>query len=159
MFSTEWLTPFFDKIISKSIECPILPAEESLLSKGLSFCPRLPRLNSFELKQDLHVSEFSCQLRLKEYFNHHNGDNNGNLIPPFWKKSNWIPPINRNVALEMCIKVIHLDINSVLNQGSKRHYQHNQALVSLRSRTDIIIKKQIKGQPPWWCYVKITFKK
>ena len=41
------------------------PAEVSLLEKGLSFCPKPPRPNTFELKKDL--QEFSRRLRLKEF--------------------------------------------------------------------------------------------
>ena len=41
-------------------------SEVSLLSRGLSFCPRPPPVNRFELRQDF--LDFTRRFRLREYF-------------------------------------------------------------------------------------------
>ena len=127
-----------------------LSADEiSLLSKGLGFCPTPTRLDTFEVKRDL--TQFTRRLRLKEYFyNIDDEDEEDRGYVPLRRSSKWTPPVNRDVALETYIKGITQDIDEELRRRPK-FCHHNltkdqrKALVSLRSRTDIVIKKADKG--------------
>ena len=77
----------------------LTPAENSLLSKGLSFCPTPKEIDIFALKKDM--SDYVRRLRLKEYFC---GDEavGGDFSqkPAFRKKSSWCPDRNRDLILE-----------------------------------------------------------
>ena len=122
--------------------------EISLQEKGLTFFPRPPRLDKFQLKQN--TSSFVRRLRLKEYF--YPQDDDEHLPPnPFWIKSGWTPPASRDVALETYIKGITQDIERALYQEPKKYQRDNltkeerRPLISLGMRTDIIIKKADKG--------------
>ena len=122
-------------------------SEISVLSKGLSFCPKPPRIESFQLRQDL--ARFIRRLRLKEYF--FCEDDNDNEYSPFRKRSHWTPPPNRNMALETYIKALMKDFEKELHQRPKKFYRDNltkderEALFSLKTRTDIVIKRADKG--------------
>ena len=69
---------------------------------------------------------------------------------PLRRTSTWTPPLNRHAALESYIKVIKDNIQEQ-TQGPKKSRRDNltkeerKALVSLRSRTDIVIKRADKG--------------
>jgi hypothetical protein len=79
---------------------PLNSTESSLLSKGLIFCPNLPKINVRELDEAL--DQFARRLRVKEYV-HSKKETSEDLstdesdikevidIPRFVKKSNWIP--------------------------------------------------------------------
>ena len=68
---------------------PLSDSEISLLSRGLSFCPKPSRINKFQIKED--VQQFSRWLRLREYF--HNSDETTNeTLNPFKRKSKWATP-------------------------------------------------------------------
>ena len=124
-------------------------AEISLLSKGLKFCPLPPRPDSFQLKKDL--IEFSRRLRLKEYFwDSEDDDEEDVAYKPLRRTSTWTPPLNRDAALESYIKVINDNIQEQVQRPRKSRRdnltkEEREALVSLRSRTDIVIKKADKG--------------
>ena len=74
-------------------------AENSLLSKGLSFCPTPAGIDTYTLKKD--VLEYVRCIRLREYF-YKDDDVDGNFsdIPAFRKKSHWCPEKNRDLFLE-----------------------------------------------------------
>ena len=102
------------------------PAKVSLLLKGLCFCPTPPRLNSYLFQQDF--PQFVCRIQLKEYFyneEEEDKDSGDQLINPFRKKFRWIPPSNRDIALETYVKAIKHDIDEVLRQLLKRHRWDN----------------------------------
>ena len=80
----------------------------SLLLRGLSFCPKPCRFDTFQLKQDL--KDFTRCLRLKEYFFNPSGENDDMEIEPFCKKSSWLPPPNRETELETYIRAVNKDI-------------------------------------------------
>ena len=99
----------------------------------------------------LHVSQFKCRLRLKEYSW---GDEYGNIedetYKPLKRSSVWKPPLNKDPALETYIKAINNDIQKQIQRPKKFCHdnltkEERQGLVSLRSRTDIVIKKANKG--------------
>ena len=83
-------------------------AEVKLLSKGLSFCPTLQKIDWIELKADL--EDFSHRLRLKEYFH---GCESSNYISDsnyFKKKDLWSPNKDRDLGFELFIQLLKSDI-------------------------------------------------
>ena len=129
------------------LNIPLSSDEKDLLSRGLSFCPKPSKIDRFQLKED--IQQFFRRLRLKELFHESEGDNDE--IPRFRKKSNWTPPCNRDPALETYIKASKDDIHRALDRSPRNRphdnltSQERKALLSLRNRTDIIIKPADKG--------------
>lgn len=137
---------------------PLSEDEESLLSKGLGFCPTPSRLNIQNLREDM--DSFFRRLRLKEYFarkreedgisEHSDSDtDDADINDVFKKKSTWTPKCSKSIALESYIDAVteKVEINmprqdfpiSNLNEGEF------QALKHLEKREDIVIKKADKG--------------
>ena len=85
--------------------------ELSVLSKGLKFAPQPPRVNRFQLKQDLEA--FGRRMRLQELFSDQEASNE-DYDPDleknrFKKKSTWKPPKNRDPALEAYLRAVESD--------------------------------------------------
>ena len=122
---------------------PLSPAETSLLSKGLKFCPTPPTADQIALSQDL--SSFYRRIRLKEFFL----DEPPSEPEPFRPSSSWIPPKNRVPCLETYIQAVSSQVRSSNFSDNRSHdnlpREERQALSSLRTRTDIIIKPADKG--------------
>ena len=72
-------------------------SEQKILEKGLKFTPTPERGNQQELKED--IFEFTRKLRLAEYF-YGTEDPDISLVK---NKSDFIPPRNRNAALDRYI--------------------------------------------------------
>ena len=124
-------------------------SEISLLCKGLTFCPLPSRPDTFQLKKDL--IQFSRRLRLKEYFWDSEDDNEEDVAYKLLRRASvWTPLVNRDAALESYIKLINDNIQEQIQTPRKccrdnLTKEERQALVSLRTRTDIVIKKADKG--------------
>ena len=77
-------------------------------------------------------------------------DENGDTeIDPFQKKSSWVPPLNRVMALETYITAVGRDITKTLPRNPS-HYdnltkEERRALRFFMTRTDIVIRKADKG--------------
>ena len=121
---------------------PLCPGELQLLSRGLSFCPRPPKLNSTEILDDL--ERYNRRLRLKEYFATVEAMEDDRR--PFRPPSNWMPPKGRNDALEVFISQVRRTVEQSLEARATWRAKDNismderRALKSLRERTDIVIK-------------------
>jgi hypothetical protein len=117
-------------------------AELNLLSRGLKFCPTPLEVNQIELSQDL--TQYYRRIRLREFFL----DEPSSEPEPFRKKSTWVPPKNRVPAMETYVQVVSSEVN---NSAPTHRIQDNmpreerQALNSIKTRTDIIIKPADKG--------------
>ena len=121
---------------------PLSPAESSLLSKGLKFCPTPPEVNQIELNHDL--SRFYRTIRLKEFF----VDEPPSAPEPFRQKSSWVPPKNRVPALETYVQAVNsqvLSSDTPITTHDNLPREERKALTSLKNRTDIIIKPADKG--------------
>ena len=87
----------------------LTPAEMSLLSKGLSFCPTPKEVDIFALREDMF--DFVRPLRLEEYYC---GD--GSIHedfsdqPAFRKRSTWCPERNRDAILETYVSLLEKKI-------------------------------------------------
>ena len=104
--------------------------EMSLLSRGLSFCPKPSRIDQFQLRDD--IKRFSRRLRLREFF-YDPEEINEDLINPFKPKSNWTPEINREPALEAYIKSVREDIYRILDRGHPRRSNDNITSLEIKA--------------------------
>ncbi|XP_072041826.1 uncharacterized protein [Amphiura filiformis] len=102
-----------------------------------------PEVNQVELSQDL--TQYYRRIRLREVFL----DEPASEPEPFRKKSSWVPPKNRVPAMETYVQVVSSQVNNSANSPHRTHdnlpREERQALKSLRTRTDIIIKPADKG--------------
>ena len=140
--------------------------EQSLLAKGLNFCPRPTSFDRGKLTED--TKAFSRRLRLKSHFTKPDPkfDNTKEPItdkqqPPcydsdidepdryhqFKPKSDWQPPLQSR-TLETFIQNVESDISAF--QPVKSHKQNltkgeKSALHTLKQRDDIVIKPADKG--------------
>ena len=89
--------------------------EINLLEKGLKFTPTPVKTDSQEITEDL--AEFTRKVRLAEYF-HDCEDTDISFVK---NKSNFVPPKNRNQALDEFIKSVE---NIPLNSKDKRIKDH-----------------------------------
>ena len=125
----------------------LTPAEMSLLSKGLSFCPTQKEVDIFALKREMF--DFVRRLRLKEYYC---GDESidGDFLdqPAYGKRSTWCSERNRVAVLETYVSLLEKKILSQ-DLGIRCHRNlfkdEQEALENLRRYDDIIIKPADKG--------------
>ena len=135
--------------------------EETVLSKGLNFCPVPSKINRLELDKDL--DNFARRLRLKEFFyqtgrkklqdadmsdSDEDGNNDDITIQLFKKKSDWNPPKSKNDNLEAFINTTKSEIKSNLLPNKKiNNLSKNErtAIKNLSERNDITIKPADKG--------------
>ena len=125
----------------------LTPAEMSLLSKGLSFCPTPKEVDIFALKKDMF--DFVRRLRLKEYYcGEESIDGDFSDQAAFRKRSTWCPERNRDAILETYVsllekKILSQDLNIRCHRNLSQDEQ--EALENLRRYEDIIIKPADKG--------------
>ncbi len=130
-------------------EAELSSTELSLLSRGLKFAPQSPRINRFQLKQDL--AAFGRRMRLKELFYDPDASSEDEYDPEerkFKEKSTWNPPKNRDPALEAYLKAVEADawrLTSSTKRVDNLTPPERRALTQLRSCTDIVIKPADKG--------------
>ena len=132
-------------------------AEYRLLGKGLKYCPKPKSHDKIQLKQD--VFEFSRKLRLREFFNAKNSEENDSepnacennfdyIKRNSGPKSTFVPPSGRDTSLDFYIDSI---TNEILQNEKKYKFTPNlspeelEALKQLRSDNSIVIKKADKG--------------
>ena len=132
--------PSSDSIINLS-SITLSHTENVLLAKGVGFCPTPRNIDSLQLNQDM--LNFSRRMRLKEYFF---GKQQQEDYNPFKPKSSWNPP-KRNQTLELFLHRVCSDIQNITfnRHNDNLTREERQALRSLRSNTDIIIKPADKG--------------
>ena len=100
--------------------------ELKILSKGLKFAPQPPKVNRFELKQDLEA--FGRRMRLREFFFDPEASEDEEYNPEerrFKEKSTWKPPKNRDTLLE-----------AYLNPTSRMRARGNELNVKLTSASE-----------------------
>ncbi len=143
----------------------LTPAQLSLLSKGLNFCP-MPgspnTCNKGELAAD--ISRFKRNLRLIAFFGENNGSRPSNNVTPdantgqgttpppcshpdLRDKSPWTPPIGP-LALERLLFLIEQDLGKYTPTPPTQknlHRSERAALAELKAMSDIIIKPADKG--------------
>ena len=118
-------------------ECPLSSDEVQLLSRGLSFCPTPPHLNSPQVLDDL--ERYNRRLRLKEFFAGKEEDD----ARPFRPPSHWMPPKGRDEALKVYISKVRTDVEQSLAARRKYKAKDNltagerSALKALMAREDV----------------------
>ena len=121
-------------------------AGNSLLSKGLSFCPTPTGIDTYSLQKD--VLEYVRRIWLKEYFYKHDDvDGNFSDVPVFRKKSHGCPEKNGYKFLEAYATALQRKIFEG-NMASKNYrnltIEEQRALEALR-KYDIVIWQADKG--------------
>ena len=121
-------------------------AEETLLNRGLSFCPT-SKLDEVKLFQS---TEFFCrEVRLAEYFDNSNSDN---LQPNYTahKSTVWTPPAGRNLCMYTFVNHVRGHPNTFI-KSKKNLNVHNlpteekKALNNLMTDREIVIRKADNG--------------
>ena len=146
------VTNTFPSTVVNISDVQLSPTEVTLLSKGLTFCPTPPKLDTFQLQNDL--DNFHRRLRLKEFFyDSEDSDEEAYQPTPFrQKKRKWTPPKNREPALESYIQTVTENVKK--STCHKRRIKDNltreerATLKSLRCRVlagEIVIKPADKG--------------
>ena len=105
--------PERNSIVVNLSRVPLSETESNLLSRGLSFCPTPRHLSKIEIIDDLE-SYFRC-LCLREFFIDQDGEEEGDAETPFRLPSNWMPPKDRDAALETYIRKVRTDVECELN--------------------------------------------
>ena len=92
----------------------LTPAEMSLLSKGLSFCPTPKEVDIFAWRKDMF--DFVRRLRLKGYYcGDESVDGDFSDQPAFRKRFTWWPERNRDAILETYVSLSWLE-KKILSQ-------------------------------------------
>ena len=129
---------------------PLSTDEKLLLSRGLSFCPTPPSVNTFQLQCDLKT--FYRRLRLREYFLDKevviDRDKEHNTFR--LRNRRWNPPKNREPALETFIRAVDESVHttSIKRVHDNLTRSERKALQSLKQRiaeNEIEIKPSDKG--------------
>ena len=125
----------------------LTPAEMSLLSKGLSFCPTPKEVDMFALKKDMF--DFVRRLRLKEYYcGDESVDGDFSDQPVFRKRSTWCPERNMDAIFETYVsllekKILSQDLSIRCHRNLFKNEQ--EAFENLTRYDDIIVKPDDNG--------------
>ena len=139
-------------------KCDLSAAEESLLRRGLSFCPSTGSLNTHRLSLDLHA--FYRRVRLRDFFYNHpsnEADEERSVLdmtnlrqPSVWQppKTSITPEVNvfiNSFHRGVVSAIHHTPRVDELSRADNLSPAERQALVSLSKRRDIVIKPADKG--------------
>ena len=130
--------------------------EESLLQKGLKFCPKPNDIDKTQINVD--TTKFIRRMRLKEFWSHENDQINEDnydsessralqSIFPHQLGRQWTPKTGRNEVLDQFCSNVKTGMSNI----KCKYFQDNLtkgerlALHSLRNNKDIIIKNADKG--------------
>ncbi len=138
--------------IPEDLELP--QQEKSVLAKGLTFVPQNKRNNEFNTRYD--VEQFYRRLRLRYHFSDQDNDEDAAEVDTFTrlaeeKKSNWTPSPGASNTLDLYVDKCRHEISNLDLTSSPPRFTSNitteerQAIQSLRSNQDIVIKRADKG--------------
>ena len=115
----------------------------SVISKGLKFVPT-PVTDENKIRRQLlqDFEEFARRMRLQYIFHAKNTEPH-----PFHVKSDWVPPLQKSVALESYLESVKIQLAEIKPSNPKNNLSHNEykALTELVNNTEIILKKADKG--------------
>ena len=116
--------------------------ETQLLAKELTFCPKPRLINWTEVNADF--NQFARRMRITEFFHDHSTDNESN---PFYPKSLWTPPTDRDDVLNAFLNAVKHDLLTTKPKYIPDNLPKAQrrALHKLKRRHDIVIKSADKG--------------
>ena len=115
----------------------------NLLSRGLKFIPTPATRENLIRRQLLNdFEQFARRMRLQYIF--HRKDNNPH---PFHVRSDWIPPVQPSVALEIYLEKIKIELAEINVSRPKDNLPQSErnALTELMSNKNIVLKKADKG--------------
>ena len=110
--------------------------------RGLGFCPSPRHIDWTEVNVD--CDEFARRLRITEFFHDYTTDNQSD---PFYPKSLWTPPTDRDDALYAYLIDVKHDLLTTKHRSIRDNLPKDQrrALRLLKQRHDIVIKSANKG--------------
>ena len=114
-----------------------------MISKGLKFVPT-PVTDENNIRRQLlqDFEKFARRMRLQYIFHTKNTEPH-----PFHVKSDWIPPVQKSVALESYLESVKIQLAEIKPSKPKNNLSHNEykALTELVNNTETIFKKADKG--------------
>ena len=117
--------------------------QTNLLAKGLKFIPT-PKENETQIRRHLlkDYENFARRMRLQYIF-----FGEDNEPHPFHVKSNWIPPVQKSVALESYLEEVKVQLAEIQLTKPKDNLLNTErkALKTLRENPNINLKKADKG--------------
>ena len=117
--------------------------QTNLLAKGLKFIPT-PKENETQIRRHLlkDFENFARRMRLQYIF-----FGEDNEPHPFHVKSNWIPPVQKSVALESYLEEVKVQLAEIQLTKPKDNLLNTErkALKTLRENPNINLKKADKG--------------
>ena len=129
---------------------PLKENEISLLSKGLKFIPKPPKINNTEIKKAF--AEFSRKVKIQYLFGkkkcNYGNDDDDEKTRIFYKKSNWTPEDSRIFPdLIEDLKDLKKELDDIRPSqvGKNISKQEMHAIKSLRNNPNIILKPADKG--------------
>ena len=114
-----------------------------MISKGLKFVPTPVTDENNIRRQLLQDSEkFVRRMRLQYIFHTKNTEPH-----PFHVKSDWVPPVQKSVALESYLESVKIQLAEIKPSKPKNNLSRNEykALKELANNTEINFKKADKG--------------
>ena len=121
-------------------------AEETLLNRGLSFCPT-SKLDEAKLCQSTEI--FCRKVRLAEYIDNSNSDN-FQCHHTAHKSTVWTPPAGRNLCIDTFVNHVRGHLNTFIKSKKNLNFhnlpnEEKKALDNLMSDREIVIRKADKG--------------
>ena len=117
--------------------------QTNLLAKGLKFIPT-PKENDTQIRRHLlkDFENFARRMRLQYIF-----FGEDNEPHPFHVKSNWIPPVQKSVALESYLEEVKVQLAEIQLTKPRDNLLNTErkALKTLRENPNINLKKADKG--------------
>ena len=115
----------------------------SVISKGLKFIPT-PVTDEKKIRHQLlqDFEQFARRMRLQYIFHGQNKEPH-----PFHVKSNWIPPVQRSVALESYLESVKVQLAEIKTIKPKHNLSQNEfrAIAELKHNSALNLKKADKG--------------
>lgn len=117
------------------------------LGFGIKFVPKPPAKPDLILPS---FKDFSRRIRIKELFKNKDDSKSG-FNPTFHVKSNWVPPISRNINIEQGLKDLYQNLTPLLDTNNSTN--HNKGLNNIIPKhvndficnPDILIKPSDKN--------------
>ena len=133
-----------ERFIKNLSNFQLTDTQVNVISKGLKFVPTLVTDEDkirWQLLQDF--EKFARRMRLQYIFHTKNTEPH-----PFHVKSDWVPPVQKSVALKSYLESVKTQLAEIKPTKPKNNLSHNKykALTELTNNTEIISKRQTKEQ-------------
>ena len=118
-------------------------AEETLLNRGLSFCPT-SKLDEVKLCQSTEI--FCRKVRLAEHFDNSNSDNIQSNHTEH-KSTLWTPPAGRNLCIDTFVNLVRGHLNTFIKSKKNLNF-HNLPTEEKKSLSNLMTDKRFSSGKP-----------